>query len=99
MPRVDRDPAELHDVEQRGEITANEPHLRCQALVSYSLDANRWGRIGRRALLIERLSPDTVWEALHHQRAIGDRRQDVWRDLCVVAHEIALRPPRGREED
>ena len=42
------------------------------------------------AMLVERLGGDAVRKALHHERAVGHRRQDVRRDLRVVAEQIAF---------
>src|SRR4029077_10705036 len=40
---------------------------------------------------IKRRCGDTVWKTLHHERAVGDRRQESRRDLDVVAKEVTLR--------
>ena len=41
-------------------------------------------------MLVERLGRDAVRKALHHERPVGDRGQDVRRGLHVVAEQIAL---------
>src|SRR5205085_9287566 len=61
-------------------------------------DANAgWWIVGC-ALLVKRLAADAVREPLHHERPIGDRRQQEWRHASVVRHEVALGVATLRKE-
>ena len=62
---------------------------RCSATVDH-LDRARPAGTSCDAMLIERLGGDAVRKALHHERAVGHRRQDERRDLRVVAEQVAL---------
>src|SRR4029079_11645939 len=52
-------------------------------------DARRY-LVGR-TVLIERLSGDAIGVALHHERTIGERGQQIRRHPYIVAEQIALR--------
>ena len=98
MPWIDRDRPELHDVEERRQVTANEPPLRLEALIRDRFHPHAIGRIFRRALLVERHSADAIRKPFHHQRPVGDRRQQVRGHAGVVRHQIALGVAAFREE-
>ena len=77
-PRVLGNGGELRHLEQR---------------LQRSTDELRLAPLGD-LVLVERLTADTVGEALHHQWAIGDTGQDERRDLDVVAKQIAFGDPQ-----
>ena len=98
VPGIDRDGAELHDVEERCQVTADEAALRLEAVVGDRLDAHARRRIVGCSLLIERHSADAIRKPLHDQRAIGYRGQQVRRHAGVIRHQIALRVASLREK-
>ena len=67
-------------------------------VVDRVLDADARRHDVRRLLLVERLAVDAVREALHHQRPLGDDRQQPRRHARVEAEQVALGVAVGRPE-
>jgi len=68
-------------------------------LAGGALDAHARRAPVRSAVLVERLCVDAVGVALHHQRTIGDDREEVRRDADVVAEQVALGQLQRGPED
>ena len=71
----------------------SKPPIRCGRVVGFGRHRARRGRRAQSALgamLVERLAADTVGIALHHERPVGEDRQQVRRRAHVVAEEIAF---------
>jgi hypothetical protein len=93
---VQRDRPELHEVEQRRQVAADEarrgdPGLRLDLRHPYTL------RILGRVLLEERRPVDSFRVALEGERPVGEDWEKHRRDLRVVAHDVALRDAVTRE--
>ena len=103
-PRVLRDRGDLRHVEQRDQRCRRRNGCASGSrdridVVAKRLDADARRRLLlARALLVERRPVDAVREALHHQRPIGDGRQQERRDRRVVAQQVALRQLQRRPE-
>src|SRR6185503_16955662 len=97
VPWIRRNRAELHDVEQRREVAADEPARR-SFLARNLLDANAGWNFVRRLLLIERVGLNAVGVSLEHERPVLERRQQEWRHLGVVLEQASLGDLHLREE-
>src|SRR5688572_4151732 len=95
---MQRDRPDLDQVQQRWQITADEPRRTLPGLGPDALDAHGT-RVLRRVLLKERVPADSFRIALQPQRPIREDRQQYWGNLGVVAHQRALRDAVAREVD
>jgi hypothetical protein len=60
------------------------------SVTGHGLDAHTGRHLVGRTMLVERFRGDPVRIPLHHQRAVGQHRQDQLSDADVVAEQIAL---------
>ncbi len=94
QPRMHFNGAQLHGVQQRREISADESRLGAHRLRP---DSGRYMLAG--ILLKEERSPDPIWKALQYQRPVSHVRLQHRPHVGVVAHQPALRDTGVREED
>src|SRR5437660_5107104 len=73
VPWIHGDGAELHEIEQRGQVTADETVLCLEPFVRGRGDSYACRRIRRCLLLIECFSANAIREPLHDERPIHDR--------------------------
>ena len=90
-PEVERNRAQVDDVEQRGQVVADEiVDLALRVLAPHALGPDPVGREARRVLLEEGLARDAVGIARHHQRPVAEIRQQPGSDGAVVGDQVAL---------
>ena len=99
-PHVERDRAEVRDVEERLDVAGDEVvDLALRALAPHPLQAHPAGGEARRVLLEEALALDAVREAREDEQAVLQVREQPGRDRAVVLDEVALRVALVGPED
>src|SRR5206468_9645184 len=99
-PEMKRDRAEVHEIEQRIDVVADEVvDLASGVLAPHAFGADPLGDEARRILLVEGLARDAVRKAGEHERAVLQVREQPRRHASIKFYEISLRVAFLRPED
>src|SRR5689334_1072825 len=93
LPWMHGNRTELHEVQKRLQITANEARRFLSVLRLHLGDAHAGRHTRAGVLLVERRTLDAVWKSLENERSVFQQRKEQRGNPSVIAHQITLGEP------